>query len=118
MSEGWESSKMEIDVRKVADLAKTSLPPAEMSQLEKDLRDILGHIQRLSSVDVEGVPPTFGPAKSASLRIEADVPRPCLPREVLLGLAPEVRDGNVLVPREAPPKDESPEGSRGGEGAR
>jgi len=93
---------MEIDVRKVANLAKMSLSPSEMSELEKDLRDILGHIERLLTVDVEGVPPTFGPAKSASLRTEPDVPRPCLQRDVLLRLAPEVRDGNVLVPREAP----------------
>ena len=49
---------MEIDVKHVANLAKIRLSPQEMAEIEKDLRSILEHIERLGEVDVEGVPPT------------------------------------------------------------
>jgi aspartyl-tRNA(Asn)/glutamyl-tRNA(Gln) amidotransferase subunit C len=93
---------MEIDVRHVADLVKIHLSPEEMREVEKDLRSILDHIARLAEIEVTGVPPTFGPAKAAGLRPDPDVPRPGLRREVVLKLAPASRDGNVLVPKEAP----------------
>ena len=91
---------MEIDVKHVADLAKIRLSPQEMREVEKDLRSILAHIERLAEVDVEGVTPTFGPAKSTGLRPEEDAPRRGLCREVVLKLAPATRDGSVLVPKE------------------
>jgi aspartyl-tRNA(Asn)/glutamyl-tRNA(Gln) amidotransferase subunit C len=93
---------MEIDVKHVARLARIDLSPGEMRDMRRDLLGILEHIEHLNELDVSGVPPTFGPAKSAGLRPEADLPRQCLNRDVALELAPEVRDGNVLVPREAP----------------
>ncbi len=92
---------MEIDVKHVADLAKIRLSPEEMLAVEKDLRSILTHIERLAEVDVAGVPPTFGPAKATGLRPAPDEPRPGLCRDVVLKMAPATRDGSVLVPKEA-----------------
>lgn len=91
---------MEIDVKHVADLAKIRLSPQEMLELEKDLRSILAHIDRLAEVDVEGVPPTFGPAKSAGLRLAEDLPKQGLTRNDALKLAPRTMNGSVLVPKE------------------
>ena len=91
---------MEIDVKHVANLAKIRLSPQEMAEIEKDLRSILEHIERLREVDVEGVPPTFGPAKSTGLRLAEDAPAKGLSREDALRLAPATRDGSVLVPKE------------------
>lgn len=92
---------MEIDVKHVADLARIRLTPGEMREVEKDLRSILDHIERLAEVNVDGVPPTFGPAKATGLRPAPDEVRPGLPREALMRLAPATQDGNVLVPKEA-----------------
>lgn len=93
---------MEIDVKHVAELARIRLTPEEMREVEKDLRGILDHIERLSEVNVEGVTPMFGPAKQAGLRPAPDEVRPGLPREALMKLAPATKGGNVLVPKEAP----------------
>lgn len=93
---------MEIDVKHVAELARIRLTQEEMLEVGRDLRSILDHIERLSEIDVEGVPPTFGPAKDAGLRPAPDEVKPCLPREALMKLAPATQDGNVLVPKEAP----------------
>jgi aspartyl-tRNA(Asn)/glutamyl-tRNA(Gln) amidotransferase subunit C len=106
---------VEIDVKHVAELAKIDLSPEEMREAKNDLLGILEHVERLNEADVSGVPPTFAPAKSAGLRTEADVPRACLSRETVLRLAPESRDGNVLVPKEAPGKG-GPDGSAGSDG--
>jgi aspartyl-tRNA(Asn)/glutamyl-tRNA(Gln) amidotransferase subunit C len=92
---------MEIDVKHVADLAKIRLSPLEMKEVEKDLRSILTHIERLGEVDIQGVEPTFGPAKSTGLRLAEDAPAPGLCRDTVLKLAPATRGGNVLVPKEA-----------------
>lgn len=91
---------MEIDVKHVADLARIRLSPKEMAEIEKDLRGILEHIDKLSEINVEGVPPTFGPAKSAGLRLAEDLPAKSLSRDEVLKLAPAARDGSVLVPKE------------------
>jgi aspartyl-tRNA(Asn)/glutamyl-tRNA(Gln) amidotransferase subunit C len=92
---------MEIDVKHVADLARVRLSPEEMQEMEKDLRGILSHIERLKEVPVDDVPPTFGPAKSAGLRLEEDAPKPGLHRDQVLKMAPATLDGNILVPKEA-----------------
>jgi len=92
---------MEIDVKHVADLARIRLSPEEMLEMEKDLRGILAHIERLKEVQVHDVPPTFGPAKSTGLRLEEDTPRPGLQRDQVLQMAPATMDGNILVPKEA-----------------
>ena len=101
---------MEIDVKHVADLARIRLSPGEMGEVEKDLRGILGHFGRLAEADVAGVPPTFGPAKASALRPAPDVVKPGLRRDVVLKLAPSTRDGNFLVPKEAPGEPDEPPG--------
>ncbi len=92
---------MEIDVKHVANLARIRLSPKEAALLEQELGLILSHIERLSVVDVEGVPPTFGPAKSAGLRLADDEPKQGLSREDALKLAPATMDNGFLVPKEA-----------------
>ncbi|MGI6633547.1 MAG: Asp-tRNA(Asn)/Glu-tRNA(Gln) amidotransferase subunit GatC [Bacillota bacterium] len=105
---------MRIDVKHVADLARMRLSPGEAAKIEKDLESILRHIDRLSEIDVEGVEPTFGFRGAKGVVLEEDTPRPGLNRDRLLEIAPEVRDGYYVVPKEAPASDDSGEAPPGG----
>ncbi|MBX6350429.1 MAG: Asp-tRNA(Asn)/Glu-tRNA(Gln) amidotransferase subunit GatC [Clostridia bacterium] len=84
-------------VRKVAELARLALPEDELRALTADLARILERVARLGTVDVEGVPPFSHGALLESVWREDD-PRPGLPREAALALAPEARDGYYRVP--------------------
>lgn len=93
---------MEIDVKRVSDLARIRLSSEEMLAMERDLLSILRHAENLKEVDVSNVSPTFGLARPASSLLEADVPGPTLNRDTVLGLFPASKDGSALVPKEAP----------------
>ena len=43
------------DVRRVAELARLALSDIEISQCRSELEQVLGYMQRLNEVDVEGV---------------------------------------------------------------
>jgi aspartyl-tRNA(Asn)/glutamyl-tRNA(Gln) amidotransferase subunit C len=58
---------------------------------------ILGHVAKISELDLEGVPPTSH-VVDVEHGLRADVPGPCLPRDVALAQAPAVQDGGFLVP--------------------
>jgi hypothetical protein len=65
---------MEIDVKHVADLARSGCRGGDAGDGERPARHP-SHIERLKEVPVDDVPPTFGPAKSAGLRLEEDAPK-------------------------------------------
>lgn len=95
---------MDIDVKHIAELAKLSLSEEELTALGEDLKSILGHVENLFKVDVEGVPPTFGcvfdPGDLESYS-DKDVARPGLLRAIALLAAPSVQDVYFKVPRGA-----------------
>jgi aspartyl-tRNA(Asn)/glutamyl-tRNA(Gln) amidotransferase subunit C len=62
-----------------------------------ELNSILGHIERISELDLEGVPPTTHVVDVANA-LRADVPRPSLDREVALASAPARTEDGFLVP--------------------
>lgn len=109
---------MKIDVKHVADLARIRLSPSEMAAMEEDLRSILKHVERLSEVNVDGVPPTFGSNEVGGVRLDQDVERPGLNRDRLLELAPLARDGYYVVPKEAPGAGGKLDDVKPGEGRR
>ena len=49
---------MEFKIDRVAELARLNLKPEEKSKLEKELGAILVYVQKLSSLDTQGVEPT------------------------------------------------------------
>ena len=51
-------TKVDIDVKYVAHLARLSLSPEEEQKISAQLGDILGYIEKLKEVDVAGVEPT------------------------------------------------------------
>jgi aspartyl-tRNA(Asn)/glutamyl-tRNA(Gln) amidotransferase subunit C len=81
----------------VARLARLQLTDDEVEQMAGELSHILGHIERISELDLEGVEPTSHVVE-VSNALRADEPRPCLDREVALAAAPARTEEGFLVP--------------------
>jgi len=81
----------------VARLARLDLHPDEVGPMANELSSILGHIEQIAALDLDGVPPTTHVAQlSGGLR--EDVPEPSLPREVALDQAPRHTATGFIVP--------------------
>jgi aspartyl-tRNA(Asn)/glutamyl-tRNA(Gln) amidotransferase subunit C len=81
----------------VARLARLELTDEEVGRMSAELSKVLDHIEKISELDLDGVPPTTHVVEVANA-LRPDEPRPCLPREVALANAPAVADGGFLVP--------------------
>jgi len=81
----------------VARLARLKLSDEEVERMAGELSDILGHVDRISQMDLDGVEPTSHVVALENV-VRADVPRPSLPREAALANAPEPVDGAFRVP--------------------
>lgn len=81
----------------VARLARLELSDEEVEKMAGELSKILGHIERISELDLEGVAPTSHVVEVGSA-LRRDEPRPSLPREVALAAAPDVADDGFRVP--------------------
>jgi aspartyl-tRNA(Asn)/glutamyl-tRNA(Gln) amidotransferase subunit C len=81
----------------VARLARLSLSDGEVERMSSELSDIVGHIERIGELDLEGVPPTSHvvPVTNA---LRADEPRPSWPREEMLDAAPATDGEGFEVP--------------------
>ena len=81
----------------VARLARLSLSDEEVERMSSELSDIVGHIERIGELDLEGVPPTSHvvPVTNA---LRADEPRPSWPREEMLDAAPATDGEGFEVP--------------------
>jgi len=62
-----------------------------------DLSGILEHVEQISALDLDGVPPTSHVVALENV-LRPDVPRPSWPREALLQRAPEPVEGAFRVP--------------------
>jgi aspartyl-tRNA(Asn)/glutamyl-tRNA(Gln) amidotransferase subunit C len=81
----------------VAKLARLRLSEEEVETMAGELSGILGHVDRIGKLDLEGVEPTSHVVALENV-LRADVPWESLPREVALRSAPEPVDGAFRVP--------------------
>jgi aspartyl-tRNA(Asn)/glutamyl-tRNA(Gln) amidotransferase subunit C len=88
----------EDDVRYVARLARLRLQEDEASCMTGELSTILAHIDKMSELDLDGMPPTAHVLDIVNVTRE-DRARPSLPREEALRNAPAVTDDCFRVPR-------------------
>ena len=72
----------------VARLARLALTEAEVERMSSELSAVLGHIENMNRLDLEGVEPTTHVISVENV-LRPDVPRPSLPREQALELAPD-----------------------------
>lgn len=86
------------DVGHVARLARLWLSPAETERMRLQLDAILAYIDKLRALDTEGVEPTSHAVPLVNVMRE-DEPQPALPRDAMLGGAPDRAGEFVRVPR-------------------
>ncbi len=82
----------------VARLARLDLSEAERERMQAELTQILGHADRIQSLDLDGVPPTSHSVPLSNV-LRPDEVTPSLPPEEALANAPEAEDGRFRVPR-------------------
>lgn len=82
----------------IARLARLDLSDAERSRMQTELAQILGHAERIQSLDLDDVEPTSHsiPLKNVT---RPDEVGPSLTQEEALQNAPEAEDGRFKVPR-------------------
>ena len=81
----------------VAKLARLRLDEAEVETMAGELSGILGHVDRIADLDLEGVAPTSHVVQLENV-LRADEPWTSMPPEVALANAPEPFDGAFRVP--------------------
>jgi aspartyl-tRNA(Asn)/glutamyl-tRNA(Gln) amidotransferase subunit C len=81
----------------VARLARLELSEDEVTRMTGELSAILDHIEKISALDLDGVPPTSHVVEVTGA-LRPDEPRPSLPRDVALANAPAVEDEGFSVP--------------------
>ena len=91
-------SKVDIDVKYVAHLARLSLSPEEEQKIGAQLGNILGYIEKLKEVDVSGVEPTAHAFPLVNVT-RADEVRPSISSEDALRNAPAHANGLFMVPK-------------------
>ena len=89
---------MDIDVNKVAMLARIKLTENEAKELGPQLSGILGYIETLSEVNTEGVPATAHP-HDAAMPLRANVVTNSNRRDELQAPAPKTESGLYVVPK-------------------
>jgi len=85
-------------VRRIAKLARIRVAEDDVARLQGELNGILGWIEQLSEVDVEGVAPLTGGAQIA-LRLRADVVTDGNISERILANAPDRAGDFFTVPK-------------------
>ena len=81
----------------VARLARLELTDEETERMSQELSHVLGHIEKLSALDLSAVAPTSH-VVDVDVALRADEPHRSLPQEVALAAAPDVADGGFRVP--------------------
>ena len=85
-------------IRRVAKLARIRVTEAEVAQLGQELGGILGWIEQLNEVDVDGIEPLTGAAQMA-LRLRPDEVTDGGIQEQVLGNAPDRVGPFYAVPK-------------------
>lgn len=82
------------DVLKLARLSKLSLTDEQLEQFRKEIEEIVGYVEQLQSVDVDGLEPTNQVTGLTNVMRE-DVVREYASSEQLLKNAPD-REGDLI----------------------
>lgn len=86
------------EVQNLAKLAKLSFNEAELAQIAQELAAIVGYVEQLKELNVEGIAPTAHVLDLANVFREDQV-EPPLPIEEVLRNAPATNHGYFSVPK-------------------
>jgi aspartyl-tRNA(Asn)/glutamyl-tRNA(Gln) amidotransferase subunit C len=88
---------IDIDIAKVARLARLGLTPEELAEYGSQLEVILEHAARIQELPIDGVAPTAHPLPMVNA-LRPDEVEPTLDREEVLDQAPEREGPYFRVP--------------------
>lgn len=88
----------EQDVREIAAYTRIGLTPDELTQMTKDLNDIIETLAPITRYDLGGVPPTFHPIGDLSNVMREDEPRPGFDTDTALSNTGSAQDGSFKIP--------------------
>jgi len=103
------------EVRKIARLARLGVSDEELEQYAVDLTRIVGYIEKLSEVNVDGISPSGIPGQQAT-NMRDDEVRPCLDRDLALSQAPDSASGLFRVRAVLPTQEDQGTSDRGSDG--
>ncbi|SHI87904.1 aspartyl/glutamyl-tRNA(Asn/Gln) amidotransferase subunit C [Geosporobacter subterraneus DSM 17957] len=86
------------DVEQVANLARLSFTKQEKQDFAEKLTAIVGYIEKLNEVNVEGVEPTYHVLPLLNV-LRKDEVQPSMEREKVLANAPDPQQGCFKVPK-------------------
>lgn len=89
---------VDIDIAKVAHLARIALSDEDLEMYGAQLGDILEHAERVQALPTDGVEPTSHPLPMVNA-FRPDVASGSLDRDEVLAQAPASEDGYFRVPR-------------------
>jgi len=89
---------MDIDIDKIAGMARIKLTEQESAELQPQLISILAYVDTLQQVDTQGVAATAHPHDSA-LSLRPDSVTNSNRRDALLSVAPNIDSGLFVVPK-------------------
>lgn len=87
-----------IDVVYVAELARLELTPEEKSLFQSQMEKIVGYVEKIKEVDVEGVEPMMFGRDLVNVLREDEV-RPSMDRELALANAPARTETEFRLPK-------------------
>lgn len=90
--------QMKIDVAYVAELARLELSEDEKNLFQSQLEDIVGYVEKISEVDVEGIPPMMHGRETVNAFREDKVGS-SLSVEAALANAPKRVGDEFLLPK-------------------
>lgn len=88
----------DLNIDRIAQLARIALTPEEKAKFSAQLADVLANIEKLKRVNVDGVEPTAHAFPVYNVWAD-DTARPGLSVEDALRNAPEQRDNMIVVPK-------------------
>ena len=89
---------MEMDITKIARLARLELSEEEKTRYQKELSAVLAYAQSLSDLDLEGVDETIQVVEQEGA-LRDDHVAPHMTRQAALDNAPEHDGSHIIVPR-------------------
>lgn len=85
-------------VRRIARLSRLSLTDAQVAEYGARMSAVLGYMDRLRSLDLEGIEPMANVGGTTN-RLDEDVPGPTLSNAALMQIAPDKMPPFVKVPK-------------------
>lgn len=86
---------MEIDIKRIAKLAKLSIPEEKVEKFQKEMEGIIEMVENLPDINTEGA--LVDPSNTMELR--KDEVKPSYPRDEMLRNAPTTAAGCILIPK-------------------